>query len=144
MHPTTKMECTHKNISIRGSYYNLGKFIYFHYMIHMEHNPIINLVMILFQKMVLCKDSILKLKTADNLYIMRSSKIQRNTSRIVFSKPINKELLKFYFIFTKCSKFFCANRKWLLWSRYICGNSFQHLFCLVLFPWYCRLCINQK
>ena len=99
-------------IHLTKNYCNLGKFIYFHGMIHVEHNPIISLLMILFQKMVLCQDSIWKLKTACNLSRMRSTKVNRNTFRIIFSKPINEELLKFHLIFTNYPNSFCVQKKW--------------------------------
>ena len=99
-------------VHLTKNYCNLGKFIYFHCMIHVEHNPFISLLMILFQKMVLCQDSIWKLKTACHLSRMRSTKVNRNTFRIVFSKPINEELLKFHLIFTNYPNSFCVQKKW--------------------------------
>ena len=112
-------------IHLAKNYCNLGKFIYFHCMIHMEHNPIISLLMILFQKMVLCQDSIWKLKTAGNLSKMRSTKINRNTFRIICSKPINEELLKHHLIFTNYPKNVCVSRKLLFWFKFICANTFH-------------------
>ena len=131
-------------IHLTKNYWNLGKFIYSHCMIHAERNPIISLLMILFQKMLLCQDSWWKLKTAGSLTRMRSTKINRNTFRIIFSKSINEELLKCHLFFTNYPRIFCVNRKSCSDSNLFVLIASRYFFFSVLFPWYCRLCINQK
>ena len=108
-------------IDLTKNYCNLGKFTSFHCMIHVGHNPFISLVMILFQKMVLCQDSIWKLKTACNLSRMRSTMLNRNTFRTVFSKPINEELLRSHLIFTNYPNYlFASRRSYVLIQTYLC------------------------